>query len=97
MVVQVPIPESKEDDLVQHHPEAFTSSVLTSAQARKQAPDVDMSNSLFAFALPEESTVPPGGELVNCIPKEHGRVTACCCTCKVTATDLRSTHQLPEE
>ena len=53
-VVDIPIAESRHDDL-------FSVSVLTRAQARKQAQDVDLSDSVFASALSEDR-LPPTGE-----------------------------------
>ena len=60
-VVDIPIAESKRDHLVQCHPDLFSVSVLTRAQARKQTQDVDLSDSVFASALSEDS-FPPAGE-----------------------------------
>ena len=59
--VDIPIAESKRDHLVQCHPDLFSVSVLTRAQARKQTQDVDLSDSVFASALSEDS-FPPAGE-----------------------------------
>ena len=58
--VDNPIAESKHDDLVQRNPDMFSVSVLSSAQARKQAQDVDLSDSVFASALSEDRLPPRG-------------------------------------
>ena len=50
-VVSVPIDDSEPDDLVNHHPDVFKVSVLTRAQARKQAQEVELSDSLFSSVL----------------------------------------------
>ena len=60
-VVDTPIAESRHDDLFQCHPDLFAVRVLTRAQARKQAQDVDLSDSVFASALSEDR-LPPVGE-----------------------------------
>lgn len=73
-VVVVPISESGHDDLAQRHPDVFTVSVLTRAQASKQAQVVDLSDLLFASALSEDR-LPPVYELANCAPKELECVT----------------------
>ena len=57
------IAESRHDDLVQCHPDVFLASVLTWAQARKQAQDVDLSNSAFALF---EDRLPAMEEKGNC-------------------------------
>ena len=46
-VVDIPIAEPRHDDLIEGHPDLFSVSVLTRAQARKQAQDVDLSDSVF--------------------------------------------------
>ncbi|KAK0148503.1 hypothetical protein N1851_011158 [Merluccius polli] len=68
-VVSVPIDDSEPDDLVNHHPDVFKFSVLTSAQARKQAQEVELSDSLFSSVLSEE-VLQPGDGLVDCTSKE---------------------------
>lgn len=61
----VEVPSSVHDDLAERHPEVFTASVLTTrAKARKQAQDVDLSDSLFASVLSEEK-LPPTEELLD--------------------------------
>ncbi|KAL7374979.1 hypothetical protein ABVT39_010012 [Epinephelus coioides] len=55
--VDIPIPESEHDELAHHHPNVFTSCVLTRAQAKVEA-EVNLSDSLFASVLAEEN-VPP--------------------------------------
>lgn len=72
-VVDIPIPESENDELAHHHPNVFTSCVLTRAQAKVKA-EVDLSDSLFASILFEEN-VPPI-ESVTGSPAEPGRVSA---------------------
>uniref|UniRef100_A0A671UCI0 Gypsy retrotransposon integrase-like protein 1 n=1 Tax=Sparus aurata TaxID=8175 RepID=A0A671UCI0_SPAAU len=64
-VVDNPMAESRHDDLVQCHPDVFSVSVLTRGQARKQAQDVDLSDSVFASAL-SENRLPPMGDKENC-------------------------------
>ena len=70
-VVDIPIVESRHDDLVQCHPDLFSVSLLTRAQARKQAQDVDLSDSVFASALSEDR-LPPTGETVSGSAKLYG-------------------------
>nr|XP_043872779.1 uncharacterized protein LOC122761638 isoform X1 [Solea senegalensis] len=53
-VVDNPVAEPRHDDLVQCHPDVFSVSVLTRGQARKQAQDVDLSDSVFASAISED-------------------------------------------
>ena len=53
-VVSVPIDDSEPYDLVSHHPDVFKVSVLTRAQARKQAQEVELSDSLFSSVLSGE-------------------------------------------
>ena len=67
-VVDLPISEPGNDDLANRHPDVFSVSVLTRAQARKQAQEVDLSDSLFASVLSQEK-LPPVGELVHGTPE----------------------------
>ncbi|KAG7464302.1 Retrovirus-related Pol poly from transposon 297 [Solea senegalensis] len=63
-VVDNPVAESRHDDLVQCHPDIFSVSVLTRGQARKQAQDIDLSDSVFASAVSEDR-LPPTRETGN--------------------------------
>lgn len=64
-VVCTPIPESESDKIAIKHPQVFVASVTTRAQGRKQAQDVNLSDSFFASVLSGESETSGGGR-VSC-------------------------------
>ena len=57
-IVDFPIADA--DELAKNHPRVFVASVLTRAQANKQAHEVDLADSLFASVL-SGSEVPSEG------------------------------------
>lgn len=67
-VVDTPILEAEPDELVQKQPEVFLVSVLTRAQARKQAQGMDISDSLFPSVF-REDRLPSSGEADNSLAK----------------------------
>lgn len=74
-VIDVPISECEYDHLAQNHPTIFSVSVLTRAQARKKAQEVDLSDSVLASVFSEDRVLPLAGESVNCRTVEPKEVT----------------------
>ena len=86
-VVNIPIPDT--DDLATNHARVFVASVLTRAQAHKQAHDVDLADSLFASVLSEEE-VPSGDGAGSCSLENPRKVTESVSDSAVPFTSIAS-------
>lgn len=74
-VVTVPISDVESDNLAKRHSEIFSVTVLTRAQTRERAQDVDLSDSIFASGMSEDR-LPSAGTSVNSSLKEAEKITA---------------------
>ncbi|XP_049439159.1 uncharacterized protein LOC125892873 [Epinephelus fuscoguttatus] len=90
-VVDVPVSEPDHANLAKSHPNVFTACVLTRTQARKQAEDVTLSDSLFSSVLADDR-LPPGGGSVSCAVKEPEAVPE---SGAAPAVSLSLTHARP--
>ncbi|GLD63275.1 uncharacterized protein AKAME5_001491100 [Lates japonicus] len=75
-VVDDPISQAEPSGMAQKHPSVFTVSVLTRAQARRQAQGVDLSDSLPASALSEDRW-PPSDDVRYCMIQACSKAPCC--------------------